>query len=418
MAKWLGVTAAGVLATWLAGFLSPLLPYPEQAWLAVENVWPADRQRSKDRFRVVLCWLKNDSTGMDTENVANAFTGVAGIKLDRSARIVEVAPDAPEYWVEPMKQRARAVLEDWNGDLAIVGLVKKPGEVVSLWFVRHSGEGTLGRADQPYKLENVTLGKDFHGDLRTQLTATALAAVAPLATSVVRGRVFEKETRNAIEKLSNLLNATTIHRPQHLATLYMALGNALQTLGERESGSQQLEESVEAFRNAAKLRKQEGEWLPWAAAQSNLGVTLASLGEREVGSQRLEDALEAYRNALTVFTEEREPLDWARTQNNFGVALQTLGERETVAGRLNEAVEAFRKALIVRARGTLSLDWATTQNNLGNALESLGERETGTRRLEDAEKAFRKALLVFTEDYVPLDWAMTQNNLGNVLTAS
>ena len=83
-------------------------------------------------------------------------------------------------------------LKDWNGDLAVAGLVKKSGQALSLWFVPRSGAGTLGREDQPYQLEDVTLDADFHDDLRAQLTAVALAAMAPLTDSEVRGRVLEK----------------------------------------------------------------------------------------------------------------------------------------------------------------------------------------------------------------------------------
>ena len=78
-----------------------------------------------------------------------------------------------------MQEGARAVLADWSGDVAVVGLVKRPGEVLSLWFVPRSGMGTLSRGDRPYKLEDVTLGPDFHGDLRVTLTTLAFDCCGP-----------------------------------------------------------------------------------------------------------------------------------------------------------------------------------------------------------------------------------------------
>ena len=57
--------------------------------------------------------------------------------------------------------------------------------------------------------------------------------------------------------------------------------------------------------------------------QNNLGNALGSLGERESGTARLEEAVAAFRAALTEWTRERVPLDWARTQNNLGSALWT-----------------------------------------------------------------------------------------------
>ena len=86
---------------------------------------------------------------------------------------------------------------------------------------------SLDRGDQTYRLEDVTLGSDFHDDLRTQLTATALAAVAPLANSEVRGQVLEKGLEDAAEKLSVLLKSRAIGNSEHRAALQAALGIAL-----------------------------------------------------------------------------------------------------------------------------------------------------------------------------------------------
>ena len=139
--------------------------------------------------------------------------------------------------------------------------------------------------------------------------------------------------------------------------------------------------------------------------QNNLGNALATLGERESGTARLEEAVAAYRAALEERTRERVPLDWAMTQNNLGNALATLGERESGTARLEEAVAAYRAALEERTRERVPLDWAMTQNNLGNALATLGERESGTARLEEAVAAYRAALEERTRERVPLDWA-------------
>ena len=59
----------------------------------------------------------------------------------------------------------------------------------------------------------------------------------------------------------------------------------------------------------------------WATTQKNLGNALATLGERESGTARLEEAVAAFHAALEEGTRERFPLDWAMTQNNLGNAL-------------------------------------------------------------------------------------------------
>ena len=81
------------------------------------------------------------------------------------------------------------------------------------------------------------------------------------------------------------------------------------------------------------------------AAYVWLGNALQTLGSRESGTVRLEEAVAAYRAALEETTRERVPLDWARTQMNLGNALLRLGERESGTGKLAAAVAAYREAL-------------------------------------------------------------------------
>ena len=69
--------------------------------------------------------------------------------------------------------------------------------------------------------------------------------------------------------------------------------------------------------------------------QMSLGNALQALGERESGTTRLEEAVAAYRAALEENTRARVPLEWAQTQMNLGVALWVLGdarERDGAAG--------------------------------------------------------------------------------------
>jgi tetratricopeptide (TPR) repeat protein len=155
--------------------------------------------------------------------------------------------------------------------------------------------------------------------------------------------------------------------------------------------------------------------LDWATTQNNLGNALPTLGERESGTARLEEAVAAFRDALREQTRERVPLDWAVTQNNLGAALRMLSERESGMAWLEEAVVAYREALKEWTRERVPLQWAGTQNNLGAALRMLSERESGTARLEEAVAAFRDALKEQTRERVPLQWAVSFGNEGVAL---
>ncbi len=414
-AVWLGLFSVGVLAAWLKGFLNQFLPPPQRAWLAITNCRRTRTSRPEDRFRFVLCWLEDDTAGRDTKTVGQAFTGVEGVELVRSACIVK-ASGAADDWRLAMRKGARKVLDKWKADLTVVGSVKESGKALNLWVVPREGDGTLRLADRPYELKNVTLQKEFHEDLRAQLVAVALRAVAPLADTEVRGRVLEKELTAATKKLATLLKGGTITGDDHRAALSLAYGDALAALGERESGSERLEQAVDAYTQALEVFTRDGAPLQWAVTQNNLGNVHLILGERESSPVRLEQAVDAYTQALEVYTCEDAPFQWAMTQNNLGNALRTLGERESGRDRLEQAIAAYTQALkefkeCTRKRAPL--EWAMIQNNLGNALWTLGALEQSPTRVEQAIAAYMQALKERIRKRVPLQWATTQNNLGS-----
>ena len=129
------------------------------------------------------------------------------------------------------------------------------------------------------KLVNVTLQDDFHDDLRAHLTAEALRVAAPLAGTEVRGRVLEKGLNGVTEKIAALLEGGVVESERR-ASLNMALGAALATLGERERGPERLEQAVAAFTEALKEYTRERVPLDWAMTQNNLGRAIQMLRER------------------------------------------------------------------------------------------------------------------------------------------
>ena len=82
-------------------------------------------------------------------------------------------------------------------------------------------------------------------------------------------------------------------------------------------------------------------------AQMNLGTALRSLGERESGTERLEEAVTAYREALKERTRDRVPLEWATTQVYLGVALLSLGNQTRNRDQIDDSIAAFEAARAV-----------------------------------------------------------------------
>jgi tetratricopeptide (TPR) repeat protein len=214
-----------------------------------------------------------------------------------------------------------------------------------------------------------------------------------------------------------LKEGTRERTPDEWAATQNDLGRALLWLGERESGLSRLEQAAAAFREALQERTRESAPLEWAATQHDLGVVLCILGERENKSTHLEEAIAACHEALEERTRTRAPLAWAATQSNLGDALRILGERESGAEHLEEALAAYREALKERIRKRAPLDWAEVQNNIGTVLQTLGERAHDTARLDQAVDAYHEALEERTPESAPLEWATTQHNLGIALQA-
>jgi hypothetical protein len=87
----------------------------------------------------------------------------------------------------------------------------------------------------------------------------------------------------------------------------------------------------------------------WSKVQSNLGNALRSLGERESGTQSLKQALTALRAALEERCREQSPYQWARTQVNIGLTLLTLSRRGGGNKVANAAIAAFKEATEAQA---------------------------------------------------------------------
>jgi tetratricopeptide (TPR) repeat protein len=75
------------------------------------------------------------------------------------------------------------------------------------------------------------------------------------------------------------------------------------------------------------VRTRERVPLDWAATQNNLGNALQTLGEREDGTGRLEEAVAAYRAALEVFRPAGAAYYITLAERNLARAEALLAER-------------------------------------------------------------------------------------------
>jgi tetratricopeptide (TPR) repeat protein len=128
--------------------------------------------------------------------------------------------------------------------------------------------------------------------------------------------------------------------PDKTANYLQSEADALYRQGDEKGDNAALKQSIEICRLVLEQRPRDRVPLDWAQTQNNLGNALATLGTRESGTMHLTEAVAAYKEALKERTRRRVPFDWATTQNNLGNALERLGERETGTTHLTEAVVA------------------------------------------------------------------------------
>ena len=203
-------------------------------------------------------------------------------------------------------------------------------------------------------------------------------AVNAAETSAQRGEIALTRLRYA-EAAKHFANAAAVFPPgstnEDKRINYLRKeASALYQQGDELGDNGALLSAIHQYKRLVELAPRERVPLRWAMTQNNLGNALSSLGERESGTAKLQEAVAAYQEALKESTRERAPLQWATIQNNVGIALSRLGERESGTAKLEEAVVAYREALKEYTRERVPLDWAMSLGNQGVAVMLLAER--------------------------------------------
>jgi hypothetical protein len=410
-----------------------------EARITAEREAAALAEKLKFTTEAVIGFLRTlGEHSVPPENITAKLIEIANQAIATRQRLALLEPDDPA--TKALVDQAKVELDKGHPDAAS-GLLQRAEEAELAAAAQARALAQQASAAADARQLHAAQTRETRGDVAlTQLRYAEAAGLFGSAVSLLparssgdRGRLLSRQAdalyRQGSEFGDNtaLIDSITIWQeiseqdfsrskvPLDWAMAQNNLGNALATLGGRESGTARLEAAVAAYRAALEERTRDRVPLDWAQTQNNIGTALWTLGTRESGTARLEAAVAAYRAALEERTRERVPLDWAMTQMNLGNALVMLGGRENGTAQLEAAVAAYRAALEERTRQRVPLAWAMTQENLGTALLVLGGRENGTAQLEAAVAAYRAALDERTRDRVPLEWAMTQVNLGAAL---
>jgi hypothetical protein len=152
-----------------------------------------------------------------------------------------------------------------------------------------------------------------------------------------------------------------------------------------------------AFREALQEVRREQAPRDWAMIRTKLANVLAALGERDEGTERLEQAVAAFREIAAALGRDGDPLDRATLQVSIGNASQVLAERADAPTRLRDAVAAFREALRIYTGIDAPGGRVMARVLLGNALVALGSREDGTDGTKGLDEAVALCLDAMNE---------------------
>jgi CHAT domain-containing protein len=127
-----------------------------------------------------------------------------------------------------------------------------------------------------------------------------------------------------------------------------------------EKREENLEQAIKSAKLALQVFTYENETFRelWAGVQHNLAIAYAE-------QKNLEQAIEAWESALKVRTREAFPEQWAATHSNLALACtKSIGEQNT--GSRERAISSYKLALQVYTCEAFPKDCRNTAQNLGN----------------------------------------------------
>jgi len=251
-------------------------------------------------------------------------------------------------------------------------------------------------------------------DLRLERGA-ALHNLAIVQSQIGDREVGSESLEQAVDTFRRA-SETVQHDPRLKALVETSLAANLVRLGKRQKDKQHLREAIRLAEAASQTLSYA--LLPTAlvVAQNALAVAFEALGDRENDPEMLEQAISVYRRLLRIVTRKRALLQWFNLQINLSGALIRRGEFDgNSTPWIREAVKVIEEALREPIRDGCPFDWASAQNALGVALFRIGEREDNVELVAKAEMAYRSALEEWTLQQAPSHWAMATNGLALAL---
>jgi tetratricopeptide (TPR) repeat protein len=212
----------------------------------------------------------------------------------------------------------------------------------------------------------------------------------------------------------------TSNMPDERAATLVKLGEALMTLGQRESDNvERFNGAANVFRDALRMYDPKRTPDQWRRGQSDLGKTLILMSGRARGSklrQWLSAAVDAFDAALETDRDNHRSAERLDIQLQLAKTLRRLGEQssgDVSLSQLERCAQTYSQVLKFYPRHSDPDKWTSIQCSLADVLQTLAERGSQPeKRLEMAISAYHAALEELTRYKSASDWATTMKELG------
>ncbi len=185
-----------------------------------------------------------------------------------------------------------------------------------------------------------------------------LQEIGAALVAMSRNGLAAQRLREAIAAFESALGEFGEERyPLGLASVQIDLAEAMLLLGIHEKDIESMQRGVATYRTAVEtlrdaMQEHPGSRRAWTAARVQLANALLNLGERETGTQSLEEALRIFNDVLPEYPPEEgslyaDHLKRAAVQARSAVATALIAERTNDVPRAVSALEAAEAALSI-----------------------------------------------------------------------
>ena len=216
----------------------------------------------------------------------NDFDGAETIPIDRSVALTQDAATGREA-IEKATEEARELLRRSRADVILWGKVVRLGSKGAMrlyWTTAHHLSDV--KRTESYSTDSLALPTLFWDDLKQVLGMLTQSRLA-LLQQALTGHYFADKLLPVIGQVRRLLQVRQgSWAADAEAGVRFALADALQEYGSQGGSNDALCESIAAYRRVLTDWTRERVPLDWAMTQNNLGNALSTLGERESGTAR------------------------------------------------------------------------------------------------------------------------------------